>query len=711
MATIGKIRQRSGLVIALIGLAMLGFIATDLITNNRLFRSNGSSIPEGIGKAYNQQLDINEFREKLAMALNRQYESTGGQQLSETQMQQTSDQIWKDFIDQKILEKEYNALGLQVTGEEMIDLCAGANPHPLAMQYLSQNGQFNRGAILNYIKTVHDKPAKEQENWAEFSEYLYNIRLKEKYDALIKGSVFVTDLEVAEDFEAKNQMATIQYVPLMLNSIQDTTVKVSDAEMKDYYDKHKEDYKRQESRSLQYVAFDIVPTSEDTADAQKRVADQVETLKTKGDSNYLNLQRADFTNQYMPHGSFPEAFDDAIFKADSGAVIGPIYENGTYRIAKVLSFKKDTTPSYHASHILIKPKAPTHADTLEARAKARRLMAMAEKGADFATLAKDSSEDRGSAIKGGDVGWFKKGRMFEPFYKAVAGASKGQIVMTESQAGIHVVKILDEPSDKLAKAGIISHEIVALPKTQHAISAQADEFTSKVTNPDDFEKVAKSLGLNLFVADKVLPNQHDIPGLTDANDLIHWLYEPDAAVGAIYPTRKIDNKFVVAKITKIEAEGYTPLDEIKTQVKALVRLEKKKDMLADKLKKAMDQNKDNLDAIAKEVQSTVSNADAVNFSTAFIPGFSSEPPLVGAVFGMKPGTIRGPIKGDNGVYVVKLISATKVDVPKNLDNQRRGLEEQVKGTAEMLATQALQKKADPKDYRYLHPINELMQQR
>jgi peptidyl-prolyl cis-trans isomerase D len=528
--------------------------------------------------------------------------------------------------------------------------------------------------------------------------------LKEKVFGIVKAGVFVTDLEAKADFNARNKVATIQYVPLFTSSITDSMVKVTDAEIKAYYDAHKEDYKREQSRTFEYAVFGYAATREDTIAAQKWVTDKIEPFrKTKNDSVYVTRNGlSSFSNKYEPHGSFPESLEDRIFAADSGEVFGPIYENGKFKIIKVVGTKQDSVYTMRASHILIKPAGATDKDTAEAMTRARDLLKKINGGASFADVARENGQD-GTASKGGDLGWFREGAMVTEFNNAVKNGRKGDKMVIKTQFGAHVLWITEEKTKKLVKAGIIEHAVEPGKATESAALSQANKFYGEASKGDDesFTKAAKKMNISPRVAENIVSNARDLPVLGNAREVIRWAYAEERNIGDVSNPMRVGNNYVVAHLTKSFEEGTAPFDDIKDQVKVFAIAEKKKEMLAEKLSNAKKSGK-TLEDMAKAVQSSVTNADNINFQNPFVPNLNTEPALVGAIYGLKPNQIAGPIKGENGVFLVKLVSIGGPNPPAKFDEDRKTMTQQVKSTAEGSAFSALRKLADIKDYRYLY---------
>ncbi len=710
MATIGKIRQRSGWVIGFIGIAMLGFIATDLLKNKLFFSGNSSTVPKGIGRIYGEDIDPQAFRDEYDQAIKNQKMQNKGGEITIEQQNQISDQIWAQLTDELELSHEADKLGLNVTGEEIFDLCIGPNPDPIAQQYLSdpKTKQIDKRGVKNFIENIQEAKPEQQEFWRSFETYLVNDRIKAKYKAMITASDYFTDLEMEDIYIAKNKTYDIQFVPVLYNTIEDSTVQVTDKDMKDYYDKHKEEYKRENSRTMEYVSFDDRPSHSDTLETLKSINALREPFKnTKDDSSFVVLNgTGSYSNTFQPRGTFDDPkIEDSIFNyKKDGDFIGPYYRDSAFNLIKIIDHKEDTVYYYRASHILIKPAndPDKKKDSTDAYEKAKKLYEEAQKpDANFAKMATENSEDDGSASKGGDLGWFKDGAMVKPFMDAVKNGEKGHIYIVSSKFGTHVIKITENKTNKLVKAGQLIKPVMVGSETNDKAYGLAISFRTRTHDANSYDEASKNMHLTKRLLEKIQPNQHDINGLVHPRELLRWAFKDDTKEGSISDPMRITDRYVVAKMVRIMPEGYTPFEDVKADLKKIVQQEKKKQMIADKLKDAAEKNK-SLETIAAAVKSSVNTSQGVGFEIPNIQAIGMEPSLAGAVFGSKLNEISQPVKGNAGAFVFKVTHINTIKPPTNYDRDRKMQMDQTKNNLDLDAMGALKKLADIKDYRYLY---------
>lgn len=708
MALIGKIRERSGLVLILVGLALVLFLVSDLVKSGSSIFGGGNSRPSGIGKIFGEELSPDEFQYRLNRILSDYQAQIGNDKTIDAAKQdELNDAAWGDLVNEKLMEKEYAGLGIAMSDDEMMELIFGPNPHSFAMQNLpkdSATGLVDRRIKTQLIDQFAKAAPEQKRSWLNFESQFAKIRMNEKYNALVKNAIFTTDIEIQDDFNAKNQFASADVVSVPLRTIDDKTIKIEDADLQAYLDAHKENYKREESRAIEYVTFDVLTKAEDTLTSKQWIEDQVSKFReTKNDSGFVSQgDNGLYPSRFVPRVAnfYPPELIDSIYRADSGTILGPYFIRDTFRLVKISATKNDSNYYYHASHVLVKPAGATAKDTADAYAKVQDIMAKVKKGEDFATFALENGD--ASAYKGGDLGWFTANMMVKPFSDAVKNAKKGDLVIAKTQFGVHLIKVTDNKTNRSVKAALLQKAVVPSAKTLNEMHKLAFKFRGEV-DASDFAKAAEKMKLTKKVAENMKPNDRTLPGTTLENpkELIRWVYNSEK--GAVSDVKKFGNQFVIARVTKIQEDGYAKVEDIKDELTALVRAEKKKELLAEKLSTAMKSGK-NFQQIADELKGSFAHAEQVSFGNDMVNGVNvSDPALVGQILGSPLNKVTGPVKGNEGVYLVKTTKLDAVKTPEKLDEERKMLSAQRAGSAVGSASEALRKMADVKDYRYLFP--------
>jgi peptidyl-prolyl cis-trans isomerase D len=343
----------------------------------------------------------------------------------------------------------------------------------------------------------------------------------------------------------------------------------------------------------------------------------------------------------------------------------------------------------------------TVADT---RKLADSLIMMIKRGrSTFDAVARDYSDDLGSAQIGGDLGWFTEGRMVVPFNNACFSAKKGDIKTAETTFGVHIIEILDQSKNtRKYNIGYVDRKIVAGSQTNQRIYSEASQFAGTNDTYEKFNKAVAENNLNKRIANSIAPQQKTLPGLENPRYLIMSLFNSregeiilDNSQQAVF---EIADKYVVAYCTKVQEDGYAKIKDVENDIRFALLKEKKADLLADEFTKKTGEGK-TLDAIAAEMNLTVQEATQINFRSFTVPGIGTEPALVAAASVAASGELTGPVNGTNGVFMLTVnnSAATQEEDLKVLQ-ERLASTFQMRGSYE--AYEALRKGANIVDKRY-----------
>jgi peptidyl-prolyl cis-trans isomerase D len=495
-----------------------------------------------------------------------------------------------------------------------------------------------------------------------------------------------------------SRQAAFNFVKLPLTLIADEKAAVTDADYKDYMNRHKAEFTNDDpSRAIEYVVFDVKPNTEDTANALG------ELNKIRGDfgtttsnEDFVNRNSEDrFSDAYVNKARFMSVMADTIFNSADGAVVGPYFENGTYKMTKVID-RKSLPDSVKAQHILIgiaNAQNPQGLSDTLAHQRADSIFAAIQAGANFDTLAAKFSDD-GSKAQGGDLGYFTYGQMVPQFNEAVFLTGKtGDLKEVKTQFGWHIIRINDQKNFNTAyRVATISKSLNIGEQATNTEYNKANDFRSKATTGAAFDATVKAQNLNKRVADAVKPSDFVLQGLGNSREIIRWAY--GAKAGEVSNPFTMDNKFVVAKLAAINEPGLRNLDmATKAQLEPVLRAEKKAKMLADQYK-----NVSSLEALAQTSGQMVQRADSISATASFAPAVGYEPRVVGYAFYDKLplNKVSPAIKGRDGVYFIAVTrrgeAAAQVD-PMAAAQQSLAQDAQLKGYVGQSASQVLRRQA------------------
>lgn len=693
MAVIGRIRKRVGLVIAFVGISMLLFILGDLVTSNTGLMNRNSDV---VGEIGGNKIRYSEF-EKRVETLTENYKLNTRQ---ETVDQNTTDmlreQAWSLFTNELTLGEEYKKLGISCSPEELYDMCTGKTPNAQVAQAFTdpKTQQFDPNAVVKFLKDLPNREENIQRQWKNFEDAISEERIAEKYRSLIKGGLYVTTAEAKRNYEETNRMAALRFARLDFNTIPDSSAKVEDSDLQAYYNANQSRYKQAETiRKVEYVAFDVTPSGEDRQAAMEWISKKKEELAVATDVPMFVNQNSDtpFDSTYHAKGSLKPAVDTIAFTATPGTIIGPYEEFNSLKVSRVMG-DKFVADSVKARHILIKAD---NGDTAKARATADSLKNAIQKGASFADLATKFSQDPGSAVKGGDLGWFRQGVMVPSFNDACFNGKKGDMPIVSSQFGVHLIEIMDKGApSRQVQIATIERKIEPSQRTYDDFFNRASQFAASCTSPELFDSLIIKQSMAKRIADNIRESDKNVPGLDQPRELVRWAY--GANKGDISKVFTFGDKYVVAKLANIKNKGILPLEEVKEAVTAEARKQKKAEMLVAKFEGA---KAGSIDEIAAKLNITATDAENVNFVNGYVPGMGNEPKVVGAVFAMKQGQLSGPLTGETGVCVVFVKGFTEPGPTTDYSAQAKSLAEQRRSRSDYEVGAALKEKVGVEDNR------------
>ncbi len=579
----------------------------------------------------------------------REYEKQQtGQEIPESQIDQFRDQVWESLLSQKLMEQKIKEFDLSVSDKEIENTLLGPNPPQSVTQYfIDSTGRFNREAYDAAIRNPDNKTA-----ILQLEDQVRQQLLQEKLSSLVNASAFVTDEEIKRKYVDDNIKMAADYILVSTQLSNDSTLNPTDSEISNYYNAHKEDYKKEETRKIKYVLFKTTASAGDTIAIKNNLKAILKKVQadTSGFKTYIEIYSdKPYAKETLQITQIPSAAQSLIVKAKEGSFVGPVLTSEGYILYKVDKVVKAKETIVKASHILIKDKEEANAVYKELKA-----------GADFAKMAKEKSEDPGSGKKGGSLGWFGKGQMVPEFEKAAFKGRIGKIQKPiKSQFGWHIIKVEDKTRKEFVVESIVN-KIVASPSTIDRINEKASDF-QYLAEENGFDKSATELGYDVVETPELLKTASSIPGLGANRSLL--LYAFDSNIDDIGPVFKFQSGYVVAMVSQITEAGYKPLDEVKASVTLLIKREKKADkelLIAKEIKTKIGDDGDfNL---AKEVFPKAKVSSVTNFSTSgMVPSLGREYAFTQKAYEMELNKISEPFKGNRGSYIIKVTSKTPFD--------------------------------------------------
>lgn len=662
MAAIERIRRHSGLLIAIIGLALLAFVLQDLFQSQGRNREYNVAVIDGEKIPYQ---DFETLKDK-----NMESRRTSNNNLSSAETyniyNSTLDQMVKDHI----MGKEYEAVGINVSPDELYDQFVGENPHQWVIQSFSNpDGSFNKEMVEYYLQNLNDFAPDARVRWLDFERAVKDNRLETKFNELVKASYHVPAALAEKYYQNKNTKASADVIALRYATIPDSTVVVTDKDNKAFYEENKFRFETDERRDIDYVVFEIKPSQEDRQDALKLVQSMREDfVNTDNVVNFVNAnsdRRYDST--WMGRKDVSQQIEKAIFDNGNGKgyVYGPYEDNETFNLVRIVDMQS-RPDSLKASHILISyAGAPNSQDTItkeQAEAKANELLAQLRSNPKneglFAELAEANSTDPGSKTKGGDLGWFTDGAMVVPFNEYVVNNPVGSLGIVETIFGYHIIKVTDktqaQPKVRLA---YLTHEITPSTKTYQNTFAEANKFVTESKNYDQFNAAVEREGLTKRTMPRMNAATYQITGIDNPRQIVRWAFDDKTKVGDVSSIFDLDDMFVVAALTNIVPEGYAPMEAVIDQAKYQVINKKKGEMAVEKMKACAN----DVNRMVNELGAESATVSDITIDSRVLSNFGVEADIIGTLLGMKEGEEVGPIAGNSSAFILKNVKLTPAE--------------------------------------------------
>ena len=726
MALIGKIREKSTLLVIIIGIALFAFIMGDWekITG-------GSKDETGYGTVYGEMLDYKEYEEASFKFQEQDKTQFAQQQREYTQKDQdaSADKAWNYVVETTIFEKEYEALGIEVSDGEFDSYLYGRDGFTV-MPELQQGftdsitGLFNAKLLEKRIGEMESSDdVKVQKQWEDSKKYYTDKRKQEKYFALLGQGIYVTKLEAEEEYLAQKEIKSISYVVRRYSEISDDDIKISDSDLKKYYEEHKNDKKYENktaSREVRYFDVVINPSRQDSMKFGK-VMNELKKgfLSSTNDSLYV-LKNSDMkfyssskiatavpedNEKAQKLQSYPKYLDTVFKTATVGQIVGPYESKGGVVISKVIGF---TPTRLKSRHILLATNQSKDKKLIDQKQKmADSLVKLITKD-NFAEFVTKFSEDKGSVPTGGLIDNFIEADMVPEFATFCATKPIGYIGTVKSDFGIHIIEVLERDATTFPLLASVQKTFKASQETidrkDSEVYSLLYELESKMSKKTEvkakvelFDTIAIKAGYMVRPL-SILDDSPKLYGFTTplAEDKILKLAFSDESLAGDLSSAPIKDKdrYIIAMVSSIREKGAPTFEDAEVLMKRDMIEDRKAQRFTNQLLKDK-----SLQGMAKRANTQVMKGE-VTFANPQITGAGYEAEVIGALFsGLKDGQKTLPLKGKIGVYVVRIDKTTKAPTAANYNAERDQLLGAIQGNLQGQILTALKKKAEVMDNR------------
>lgn len=618
MATLQSIRNHGTILLVVVGVAMLAFILGDFLNSgSSFFNKNRENVAEIAG----HQVHYTEY-EAAKEQLQEVYKiETGTNDINEDLTIQLRNQAWQMMLMDYTLREQAEKIGMDVTADELSELCIGANPHQLIQQrraFYDETGSFNRFALVNFLNSLAQEPEspeqaeglKQAKNyWMYWEKAVRLTHLQEKYTDLLSKMVTANNIDAKYAYEARKNSVDVQYVQQPYYAVADSLVKVTEGDLKKLYNEKKEQYKQTPNRSIEYVSFPIVPSAEDFADVEKLIKSLENDFRTKEDVAALVNSNSDVLYDGRDYSveTIPAEYKDFAFGkgVKKGACTELNFADDTYSIARVM-------------------------DCGYNKADSVKLVLVAND---------ENTEDV-------ELGWFKASDLQKNIAEPAFNGKKGSTFTVASGMGEQTFKIADiSKATPKVKLAILSRKVTASSKTYGALYNQAKQFVVANNNADSLHQAALAQGLNAAPVFGLNENTDKVNDLKNSRPIVRWAFE--AKQGQVSDVFECGDQFVVAALTEVNDGDYRPMEAVRAELVIAATNNKKAEYIINQLKDVT-----TLEAAAELFGTEVKSTEGISMSSYRLGSAGVEPAVVGTALALEANTVSAPVKGNNGVYVL-----------------------------------------------------------
>ena len=651
-----------------------------------------------IGSIDGEDITYQQFASYLERALENQRQQTG-RDIDESQMDAFRAQVWDLLIGQKILESKIREYDITISDDEIREAILGPNPPAFLKQnFIDSTGQFNRAL---YDQAIMDP--RNRDIMIQAEALVRDQKVREKMQSYVSAAVFVSENELKRSFMEKNIKMNADYVFIDVNQIKNEDVTLTEEMYKKYYDENPQKFKVDAQRKVKYVLFRKEPSKYDSTGIKNNLLALAEDLKADSSSfkTYVDIYSdVPWSRDTLTFDLLDDASKDALSKAEENDLVGPVLAPQGYILYKFNEKVKADKELVRASHILIKSTPETDD---EAKDKARKLYNQLKAGSDFATLAKENSEDPGSGMKGGDLGWFGKGQMVKEFENA---CFRGKIDVVQKPVktsyGYHIIKVTGK-SKSAYVVEKITNKIVPSATTVDKLYNKAKDFSYLAEN-NGFDAAAEEMGLKVLESRPFKEDATNIPGVGANSSLRNFIFQN--GVGTVSDVYRVAVGYTVVEIAEKLPAGTRPYEDIKAMavnnVNREVKMEKALAIAADiktKIGESGDLEK------AKEVFADAKVATATGFTASGnISGIGVDNAFGDFALHTELNKLSDPVHGKRGAFLINVISRTAFDttsynLQKNLTRNQILQQRKNKFFNEWL--ESLKEDADIEDNRHM----------
>ena len=620
MTTLQRIRNHGVILLIVVGVAMLAFILGDFLNSGSSFFNKNR---ENVGVIAGHKVHYSEY-ETAKDQLTEVYKiESGSNDINEDLSIQIRNQVWQMLLMDYTLREQADEIGLTVTAEELSELCIGANPHQLIRQrraFYDETGNFNRFALINFLNSLAQAPETQEQAanmqqaksyWMYWENAVRLTHLQEKYVGLLSKLITANPLDAKYAFEAAQTSVNVEFVERPYFAVADSLVKVTNTDIKKLYDANKEQYKRTPNRSLVYVSFPIVPSEADFAEVEKLMKSLESDFQTKDDVTAIVNGNSDilYDGRDFSETTIPAEYKEFAFGkgAKKGQFTELTFANDTYAMARIMDC------------------GYTKSDSVQ-------LVLVAN----------------GEGTEDVELGWFTAADLQKNIADPAFAGKKGSQFTVSTGMGEQTFKIADksQPTPKV-KLAILSRKVTPSSKTYGVLYNEAKQFVVNNGTEELLRQAAQEQGLTVTPAYGLNVNADKVNDLKNSRGIVRWAFE--AKDGQLSDVFECGEQFVVAALTEVNDGDYRTIDEVRMELTLQATTDKKAEYLMNQLKGVS-----TLEEAAELFDAEIQTAENVTLASTRLGAAGIEPAVIGAALALENNATSAPVKGNAGVYMVRI---------------------------------------------------------
>lgn len=659
MALMQKLRASTKYIIWLI---ILSFGLLWVLADTQVFDAMMAG-PREMGRVNRETISYADFNQRISLYTEQHREETGSS--PDTEMRAQYEQMaWEQLVVDKILQQKMEEMGITVTDSELMEMVTGENPDPfIRQQFTREDGTIDRVALENAIEAPENRDI-----WIMIEQQLREQRRQQKLNQYLEASLRVSNFEIEQQYKRQNSRADFRYVRFPYSEVSRDEIDITDADIRSFYEENEHRFQRDKSWRISYVTFSIKPTAEDTTRTLNRLSELRDEFRQTDDvERFLNDYFTE-TELYENFLTPPEVRREhlKVFELDIDEVSEPYIHNNRAHMLRLLE-ERPSDESY------VRVRQVRFTDNEMGRERAETLANRTREGESFDNLMELFIENSEFAEQGGDLGYIEREDKPASHANAIFGASAGSVIgPMEGDNGIYVYQVVDRTNRDVRYADL-SRDIEADPfETVQRLANDAEDFQF-FAESDGFVEEAERNGYTVEEAMATEGNP-SISGLGQSSIILNELSQMED--GDISDVIETEDEFVVFRVDEVTPEGTRPLDEVRSQVEALVREQKREEILTQRVNEMLG-NDVSLEELAETSGKSIQNVERIRLNSASISGAGREPKIVGSALSLPVGQRSDAIKGNNAVFVLVVDDRTMADPSEMTTAERREIRNQL----------------------------------